>query len=101
MSEDTKLVLYERSNPFNDKFTVVRKRVKLTPAVCEECGRDMCEINHRAGQLSSADYDALTPEEQHLVRVALQKHKERFHTEISSRVITASEAPTSYLKARD
>jgi len=101
MSDEAQLVLYERSNPFNDKFTVVRKRVKLTPAVCDECGRDMCEINHRAGQLSSAEYDALSPEEQRLVRVALEKHKERFHTDSSGRVIKATDAPTSFLRARD
>lgn len=54
-----------------DKYTVVRKRVLLTPAVCEKCGVDLCELN------GLPPYDELDDEQRLRVESALARHMKR------------------------
>lgn len=56
-----------------DALNIIRRRVEITPAVCDECGEDLC----RAAKLPP--YEDLDPKNQALVKLLVQKHKEAYH----------------------
>ena len=75
-----------------DKFTTLRKRIQLTPAVCEICGMDLIDNSG-----SDTAYEDMTRDEQAQVRKAVEKHKELVHSPHSKLIINEDEVPTSYL----
>lgn len=75
-----------------DKFTTLRKRILITPAVCEICGLDLIENSG-----SDKKYSEMTKEEQAQVAKAVEKHKELVHSPHSKLIVTEDEIPTSYL----
>ena len=56
-----------------DALNTVRKRVLLTPSVCDECGLDLC------GPAKLPPFDQMTAPQQELVRMLVVKHKEAYH----------------------
>ena len=81
--EEVQYVLQEKAFGKIDPNTVLRRRVKLTPAVCDICGWDAIEA------FGLKPYDELPPEEQARVRLDVAKHKELIHGQ--KRIISGSE----------
>ena len=75
-----------------DNFTVVRKRVLLTPAVCNQCAFDICE-HHSLG-----DYEELDPKTKLQIKQAINQHKILYHPASSKHIVSAREMLTSNLK---
>lgn len=74
-----------------DKFNIIRKRVELTPAVCDVCGFDLGHHNN-LGPFSEMDQQT-----QAAVKKAIQKHKDEFHNKADALIVNEDELPTQYL----
>lgn len=87
-----KFVLYEK---VVDKHNTKRVRVCLTPAVCDECGLDLCVVN--ADQLDDRAYHQLRKNEQEEIREAVAAHKTIVHRKETQRVIDEEDIPAGWL----
>lgn len=74
-----------------DKFTVLRSRIEITPAVCRQCGFDICAYN------DLGDYYELNAESQDKAKAALQKHIEVAHAYSMGSIIREDEMPSHWL----
>lgn len=74
-----------------DKVTVLRKRVLLTPAVCDICGFDLCEAN------KLKPYAEMSPAEQKAAREAIDEHKSRFHAPATAQIVEEDQLPKAWL----
>jgi len=70
---------------FVDTHTVFRKRVRLTPAVCNMCAFDICE-HHNLGI-----YEDLPPETKLQLKQAIRQHKILYHPTSSNDIVSASQ----------
>ncbi len=84
-----KLVMKEKKL---DPFTTLRRRIVLTPCVCEQCGFDLCEKN------GLGDYGDLGVEEKARVKQAIKKHKE-LHVVAENQVVLEEDMPTHHLRS--
>lgn len=74
-----------------DKHNIVRTRIEFTPAVCEQCGFDVCGVNNLGS------YWDLSVEEQERVKEARQKHIERAHGSMNAQILGHNELPGHWL----
>lgn len=85
-----------------DRFNTIRKRVRLTPAVCEVCGVDFVSINQR--RLSRGgepvQYEDLSERQQEDMRALVAEHKRLHHTSADRHIIRESELPKEWLGRR-
>ena len=69
-----------------DKFTTLRKRIKVGPATCDECGFDVIETN------KLPEWDNLAEIDKSRVVQTLKLHKEKIHSSLATkRVLTGAE----------
>lgn len=74
-----------------DKFTKLRKRILLTPAVCEICGFDLLTRNELPA------WDDLTPEEKQYAIKSIEEHKEKYHSTSNAQIVDEDELPEHWL----
>jgi hypothetical protein len=74
-----------------DKFNVIRRRVELTPAVCDVCGFDVTERNNLG------DYDSMPETVRAQVVEAIAEHKRLVHSPAEKLIINEDEVPTEWL----
>lgn len=91
--------LYIRREIPVDVFTTIRKRVKIHPGVCVECGLDLVELAHKQNRLFTQYWDELNPEQQETFKQVVAVHKQKAHTD-SEKLITKGR-PTQWLSGRD
>lgn len=82
-SEEEKYWVMQEIPLPSDPFTVVRRRVPLTPGVCNECGWDAC------AKWGLGEYETLPDAEKRRVREGVVKHKSIFHK--NKRIISDAE----------
>lgn len=76
-----------------DRFTILRKRVLLTPSVCDECALDIRELNN-----IKPEYDKLPGEVQAKLKLAIAEHKKAAHDSSQRKIITEDQMPVAFLK---
>jgi hypothetical protein len=74
-----------------DSKNVLRRRVLITPAICEKCGFDFLYTNKLPA------WDQLNEREQDKVREALEAHDAAAHQVENQLIITDDEKPTQWL----
>jgi hypothetical protein len=73
-----------------DKFTTKRKRIELTPSVCDICAFDVAEAKH-------GKWDAVPDFKKSDVLLALQEHKREQHPVKEDLIVTEDELATEWL----
>lgn len=78
-----------------DKFTIPRKRVLLTPSMCDVhgCNFDIAEKN------DYGNWQGVPRRERKALLEALEEHKEKAHNNSEDYIITEDQMPTRWLGA--
>ena len=76
-----------------DKFTVKRRRVLITPSVCDVCAIDLREVNN-----IRPEYKDLPEDIKVRLKLAVADHKKQVHDTSQQRIITEDQLPVAYLK---
>lgn len=74
-----------------DKFNTVRRRVELTPAICDMCGFDIAETNNLG------DYYSMSETMQEQVKRGIEEHKKAYHSAHQKLIVDEDEKPTEWL----
>jgi hypothetical protein len=86
-----------------DRFTVIRKRVELTPAVCDVCGTDFVTVNRSHlsvnGELPDS-FEDLSDQQKSDMKALVAEHKRLHHTAADRHIVTESELPREWLGRR-
>jgi hypothetical protein len=91
VKEETRYVLREKKIP-GDPYNVIRTRVRITPAVCEQCALDLVELNLEPG----TRYEDLNTDLQAALRQALADHR-RTHTTAEQLIVSESQVSRQWL----
>lgn len=73
-----------------DKFNVSRRRVELTPSVCDVCAFDVAEKYF-------GSWHQVPLEEREKIQKALEMHKKTVHTTADNLIVDEDELPTKWL----
>lgn len=71
-----------------DTHSIKRTRVELTPAVCDKCGLDLCNLAYEQNKLSTNVFDELPEEVKLLMPQLVIKHKQAVHTSADDLIVT-------------
>ena len=75
-----------------DKFNIIRKRVLLSPAICQKCGEDLLALNK-----IEEPWDDLAPAHQDAIKGAMKDHVTKTHTRAQALIVNEDEIAGAWL----
>ena len=78
-----------------DSNNTLRRRVRIHPGVCPQCGIDFVAGNEH--RLSSDTFDELTNDEKIAMQDLVAEHRRRRHTTAELPIVSGSEIPKEWL----
>lgn len=87
--EKTKYIITTRKV---DKFNLIRKRVPVSPAICQKCGEDLLALNK-----ITEPWDDLPKSQQDALLMCMKDHEAKVHSKTSALIVEEDEIAGAWL----